>query len=571
MNFSIRMKLLLSGLASLAIAITIGITGYVGVSNVDLAMDEIVVNSTGLKNHLTADMMHDALRSDVYAALVAARSGRLDMQSSIEDELREHAQTFGDALEQNEGLALSSEIVNGLRKVKSPLNTYIASSKKIVNLAFSDVEKADAQLEEFKDDFDRLAEEMEALTGMFEKSTETSQMRGDSAVVSSEYIIIGISVVAAFVLIISSMVLSSRITAPLERAVEIAGRIAEGKLDNNIVVTSTDETGQLLQSLKEMSESLSSIVGEVVGSSSKIAEAASEISTGNISLSQRTEEQASSLEETASSMEEMTSTVKQNADSAEEAKQLADTNRQRAAEGSEVVHRTVQAMSEINASSNSIADIIGTIDGIAFQTNLLALNAAVEAARAGDQGRGFAVVASEVRSLAQRSTEAAKEIKDLISDSVNKVKAGTQLVDESGKTLEEIIDGTQQMADIIAEISAASAEQASGIGQVNNAVTQMDNMTQDNAALVEEAAAASRSMEEQAVNLQDQMSFFDMGSKAQAQTKMKVKVATSTAARQSISQGSTAANSRPNAERAHLNKLNKGKPAEQDSAEWEAF
>jgi methyl-accepting chemotaxis protein len=244
--------------------------------------------------------------------------------------------------------------------------------------------------------------------------------------------------------------------------------------------------------------------------STDIVVASKEIAIGNTNLSQRTEEQASSLEETASSMEEMTGTVKQNADSASEARQLAEANRERAILGADVVTKTVDAMNEINQSSTRIGDIISTIDGIAFQTNLLALNAAVEAARAGEQGRGFAVVASEVRSLAQRSADAAKEIKGLIEDSVGKVKVGAQLVDESGKTLEDIISGTQKMADIVAEIAAASIEQASGIDQVNNAVTQMDNMTQDNAALVEEAAAASRSMEEQAQVLMQQVNYFKL-------------------------------------------------------------
>lgn len=561
MSFSIRTKLLLSGLASLAITIAIGMTGFLGVDRVDVAMDEIVVNSTGLKNHLTADMMHDALRSDVYAALVAAQSGNMEMKSSIEEELREHARIFEDSLASNEALTLSTEIKSEIRSARGPLNTYIASSRNLVSLAFSDATKVDSHLTEFKTDFDRLADRMERLTALFEKSTGTSQAAGDSAVVSSEYTIVGISVAAAFFLIISSMILSSRITTPLERAVEVAARIAAGKLKNNIVITTRDETGQVLQSLNDMSESLSSIVGEVINSSSKIADAATEFSVGNNHLSQRTEEQASSLEETAASMEEMTSTVKQNANSAEEAKRLADASRQRAASGREIVHRTVQAMREINASSTSIADIVGTIDGIAFQTNLLALNAAVEAARAGDQGRGFAVVASEVRSLAQHSIEAAKEIKHLISESVEKVKAGTKLVDESGKTLEEIIDGTRQMADIVAVISAVSTEQATGIDQVNNAVMQMDSMTQENAALVEEAAAASLSMEEQVKNLNNQMAFFDMGSKGQGQMKM----ARAAAARQPISQGSTAADSRPNVELIRLNHLKKQKPAEKES------
>ena len=263
--------------------------------------------------------------------------------------------------------------------------------------------------------------------------------------------------------------------------------------------------------------------------------ASKEIAMGNTNLSQRTEEQASSLEETASSMEEMTGTVKQNADSASEARQLADANRQRAVVGADVVTRTVEAMNEINHSSTRIGDIISTIDGIAFQTNLLALNAAVEAARAGEQGRGFAVVASEVRSLAQRSADAAKEIKTLIEDSVDKVKIGAELVDKSGATLEEIITGTQKMADIVGEIAAASIEQASGIDQVNNAITQMDNMTQDNAALVEEAAAASRAMEEQAQVLMQQVNYFqlqDLGNRLGVDKRVRIPHAAAAASRQ---------------------------------------
>ena len=317
-----------------------------------------------------------------------------------------------------------------------------------------------------------------------------------------------------------------------------------------------------------MTGHLRQIVGNVLDNTESITHSSQEIAAGNASLSQRTEEQASSLEETASSMEEMTGTVKQNADSAAEAKQLADANRKRAAGGAEVVTRTVKAMGEINDSSNRIADIIGTIDGIAFQTNLLALNAAVEAARAGEQGRGFAVVASEVRSLAQRSADAAKEIKKLIEDSVSKVKAGTALVDESGKTLEEIIEGTQKVADIVAEIAAASIEQASGIDQVNNAVTQMDNMTQDNAALVEEAAAAARSLEEQARVMTEVMDFFKFGDN---RIQLGAGVRGGNGAGRRVSTHQPLTNSRLQHERAHLDNLKKARPSKQDSSEWEQF
>ena len=296
----------------------------------------------------------------------------------------------------------------------------------------------------------------------------------------------------------------------LNTAVSTAEHIASGKLGNRIEITSQDEFGRLLRAMQEMDHKLSDIVGSVRLGADSVGSAARELSSGNDDLSQRTQEQASALEETASSMEEMTATVKQNADNARQASQLAVGARDQADRGGNVVERTVRAMSEISDSSKRIADIIDVIDEIAFQTNLLALNAAVEAARAGEQGRGFAVVATEVRNLAQRSATAAKEIKELINDSVEKVKAGTELVDESGKSLTEIVASVKRVADIVAEISAASEEQASGIDQVNTAVTQMDTTTQRNAALVEEAAAASKAMEQQAQVLVDKVSFFSV-------------------------------------------------------------
>ncbi len=303
----------------------------------------------------------------------------------------------------------------------------------------------------------------------------------------------------------------------LHRAVQVSERIAAGELGHRIEISTDDEFGQLLRSLQSMDAKLVEIVGQVRASADSVGTAAREISQGNDDLSSRTQQQASALEETAASMEEMTATVKQNADNAQQANQLSAGARNQADLGGAVVARAVSAMTEINTSSRRIADIIGVIDELAFQTNLLALNAAVEAARAGEQGRGFAVVASEVRNLAQRSAAAAKEIKDLIQDSVDKVKTGSDLVDQSGKTLTEIIEGIKKVTDVVAEISAASQEQSSGIDQVNNAVTQMDQTTQQNAALVEEAAAASKAMEQQAQELLQQVGFFRIGNEAVAQ------------------------------------------------------
>ena len=420
----------------------------------------------------------------------------------------------------------------------------------------------------FRDDIhatDAQFEKVETLVNGLEAENKSFQASANQRVAT----LLIVTMIAGGAIILASIsVIALAVSRGLDEAVRVCKNVAEGKLGLNITPKSDDEIGQLLSSLKFMDENLMRVVSEVQASIISIGSASQEISSGNSSLSQRTEEQASSLEETASSMEEMTGTVKQNADSAAEAKQLADANRKRAAGGAEVVTRTVQAMSEINDSSNRIADIIGTIDGIAFQTNLLALNAAVEAARAGEQGRGFAVVASEVRSLAQRSADAAKEIKKLIEDSVGKVKAGTALVDESGKTLEEIIEGTQKVADIVAEIAAASIEQASGIDQVNNAVTQMDNMTQDNAALVEEAAAAARSLEEQARVMTEVMDFFKFGDN---RIQLGAGVRGGNGAGRRVPTHQPLTNSRLQHERAHLDNLKKAQPSKQDSSEWEQF
>ncbi|WP_184670861.1 methyl-accepting chemotaxis protein [Rhodanobacter sp. A1T4] len=308
--------------------------------------------------------------------------------------------------------------------------------------------------------------------------------------------------------LLRSAVLVRSIVNALNYAIKLADEIAEGKLGHDIQVRGTDELSRLLAALRAMDKRLVDIVSDVRHGSDEVSTAAQQIARGNDDLSQRTQEQASSLEETASSMEEMTSTVKQNAENASHANQLARGAREQAERGGEVVSQAVTAMREINSSSRKISDIVSLIDEIAFQTNLLALNAAVEAARAGEQGRGFAVVATEVRHLAQRSAGAAKEIKLLINDSADKVKAGSELVDQSGKALSEIVDSVKKVTDIVAEIAAASQEQSAGIDQVNNAVSQMDEMTQQNAALVEEASAAARAMHEQASELTRQVGFF---------------------------------------------------------------
>jgi methyl-accepting chemotaxis protein len=310
--------------------------------------------------------------------------------------------------------------------------------------------------------------------------------------------------------------LTTGITRPLNRAVAVARRVADGDLTGDIEVTSKDESGQLMQALKVMNGNLLQIVGRVRVGTDAMATASSEIAAGNLDLSSRTEQQAASIEETASSMEELTSTVKQNAENAAQANQLANSASGIAVKGGQVVSEVVQTMEDITSSSRKIVDIIGVIDGIAFQTNILALNAAVEAARAGEQGRGFAVVAAEVRTLAQRSANAAKEIKALIDDSVNKVSAGSALVERAGSTMEEIVGSVKRVTDIMAEITAASREQSAGIEEVNRAIAQMDQVTQQNAALVEEAAAAAAAMQEQSARLAETVGGFKLDARAAA-------------------------------------------------------
>jgi methyl-accepting chemotaxis protein len=300
------------------------------------------------------------------------------------------------------------------------------------------------------------------------------------------------------------------ITAPLREAVAVASRVAQGDLSGHVQVKSSDETGQLMQALKDMNDSLVRMVSQVRSGTDTISTASSQIAAGNQDLSSRTEQQASSLQETASSMEELTSTVKQNADNARQANGLAASASEVAVKGGAVVSQVVDTMGSINESARKISDIIGVIDGIAFQTNILALNAAVEAARAGEQGRGFAVVASEVRNLAQRSAGAAKEIKALIEDSVEKVNAGSKLVDQAGTTMQDIVESVRRVTDVIDEITSASQEQTSGIEQINTAITQMDEVTQQNAALVEEAAAAAEALQDQASQLAQVVNIFKL-------------------------------------------------------------
>lgn len=356
--------------------------------------------------------------------------------------------------------------------------------------------------------FADLETRLSAISDRIEASAATAQVKGERVIAESMWLQAITLLVAAIIAAIAATLIVRGIMKSIDHLLMTITRITNGELGRDMGIVSRDELGGVLSSIKGMDDKFSEIVGSVHVTAETVRAAARQISQGNDDLSQRTQEQSAMLEQTAASMEEMAATVQQNADNARKANQLAVSACGQADLGGSVVQRTIGAMVEISSSSRRIAEIIGVIDEIAFQTNLLALNAAVEAARAGEQGRGFAVVASEVRTLAQRSAAAAHEIKGLIGESLEKVRMGTVLVDESGQTITQIMESVRKVTSIVAEIAAASAEQATSVEQVNLAVSQMDGTTQQNAALVEEAAAASKSMEHQTLQLMQRVSFF---------------------------------------------------------------
>nr|WP_183380923.1 MULTISPECIES: methyl-accepting chemotaxis protein [unclassified Herbaspirillum] len=352
---------------------------------------------------------------------------------------------------------------------------------------------------------------MEAADKLIKKQHALMETAGNQVELSYQRASTLLSALAASGLLMAALiayVITRSITTPLNRAVQVAQTVAAGDLTSHIDSSGRDETAQLLQALKTMNDKLQQIVQRIQKGTDTIATATSEIATGNMDLSSRTEEQAGALEETASAMEQLTSTVKQNADNAHQANQLAQSASSIAQQGGNVVGQVVNTMESISTSSRKIVEIISVIDGIAFQTNILALNAAVEAARAGEQGRGFAVVASEVRSLAQRSASAAREIKQLINDSVATVDNGNRLVEQAGVTMDRVVSSVRDVTAIVAEITTASKEQSVGIEQINVAITHMDSTTQQNAALVEQAAAAAQSLEDQTSALLQTIAFF---------------------------------------------------------------
>jgi methyl-accepting chemotaxis protein len=509
-NLKIFSKLMLSFLAVLSMTVFMGVFSTVQLANVNQTSTDMELNwmpsvrvteemNVNIANFRIAELQHILSTDQTEMALYEKDMNKvlLVFEKNRADYLK---------------LISSPEEKKLYDQFDKNWTEYLAEHAKLLALSRADKnDEAKALIRgNSQTQYDEASKDLLALVHMNVEGGNAASALGNALYADSRLWIIALLLGVVALGMALAVFIGRIVCRPLEQAVLIARTVAEGDLTSTITPASNDETGQLMQALKDMNDSLVRIVGQVRSGTETIATASSQIAAGNLDLSSRTEQQASSLEETASSMEELTSTVKQNADNARQANQLAASASEVALKGGTVVSEVVATMGLINASSRKIVDIISVIDGIAFQTNILALNAAVEAARAGEQGRGFAVVATEVRSLAQRSAAAAKEIKILIGDSVEKVDAGTRLADEAGATMDEIVKRARSVTDIMGEITAASQEQTSGIEQINHAIVQMDQVTQQNAALVEEAAAAAEALQDQAGNLAQVISVFKL-------------------------------------------------------------
>jgi methyl-accepting chemotaxis protein len=509
-NMSIGQRLALGFGVVIALLIALASLSYLRISSLNAEVDMVVKTrypKTIVANKIKADV-NEATRS-MLNVLILSDPGQIKTELANVDAKSASATAALDDLSKSTTDAQGKEILAAISVIRDKFGPL---QKNFVGMINED--RKDEALIKFMFSLrPQTVKYFEQIDKYVAYQNGLMTAAGESAAADAhrtEILILGLTLAASAISLAVAFLATRSITAPLTEAVSIAQRVADGDLTSVIVANSDDETGQMMEALKHMNDSLIKIVAEVRTGTESIATASGEIASGNKDLSDRTEQQAASLGHTSSSMRQLTETVQQNADNARQANQLAAQASEVAVRGGSVVSHVVDTMGSITASSKKIVDIIGVIDGIAFQTNILALNAAVEAARAGEQGRGFAVVASEVRNLAQRSAAAAKEIKTLIGDSVDKVAEGSALVAQAGATMDEVVASVRRVTDIMGEITSASQEQSAGIAQVNNTILAMDETTQQNAALVEEAAAAAAQMQDQAAGLARVVSVFKM-------------------------------------------------------------
>jgi methyl-accepting chemotaxis protein len=496
--------------AVLALMLTTVATAYRGLS---MAEERYAAATEMQSRSSLADQWKGLTYLNVSRSIAVLKAdGNVKINDYFESKIKATSEEINQIQKRLTAVVTNESAVKMMGEIAARRKAYIATRDE----AFALVKKGDvAALPALVDE--RLLPLSESYVGAISNFRDIEQRLVDERMATakadinqSRFVLVTLGLVCAALAAIGAWLITRSVTLPLRRAVTATEAIAEGDLSRKVVIEGRDEVGDLLRGVSAMQDSLRALVGNVRSSTNSIATASSEIATGSGDLASRTETTASNLQQTASSMVQLTDTVKQSADAAHTANQLASSAAAVAARGGEVVSRVVRTMEEINGSSKKISDIIGVIDGIAFQTNILALNAAVEAARAGEQGRGFAVVAGEVRSLAQRSADAAKEIKGLIGASVNNVDSGMRLVQDAGSTMTEIVASVQRVTDIIGEITAASSEQRDGIGHVNTSIKQLDSMTQQNAALVEQSAAAAESLKDQAGRLAQLVSTFKL-------------------------------------------------------------
>ena len=501
-------------IAMMLVMVVVGFVGLTNVSNSNKHLIEQDWVKAAAANTLSSIALANGRRTvEILTAPTAAHRAQMRAEiSGGRDAFVKAFKTLQDMVELPEARAL-------LKQAEEARGRYVISQAKFNKLVDeSRVEEAAAELNGHTlRELNAVQVSVDALAEIDHRIVVENGVKAAADAHMARLILLAMGAGGLLCGVVLAISITRSIVVPLMSAVQVAQAVAAGDLSSRIEVRTSDETGLLMQALKDMNHSLSGIVGEVRNSSDAIATATSQIAAGNLDLSSRTEEQAAALEQTSASMQELAGTVKQNFDSGKHANELAESASKVAVKGGAVVAEVVHTMEAINTSSRKIADIIGVIDSIAFQTNILALNAAVEAARAGEQGRGFAVVASEVRSLAGRSATAAKEIKDLINASVDNVSQGCTLVEQAGSTMDEIVVSVRRVADIMGEISLASQDQTQGIEQINQAMVQMDQVTQQNAALVEEAAAAAQSLEAQAQTLVHTTSVFRLESQATSQ------------------------------------------------------